>query len=129
MAKAALVSADQDAGSKLIRALDAAQFPVQAALWLYSSEDGGWRFIIASSFVDERGKRQAYRRIQKELRGSKDHIELSLQDVSVISPTEDLIVSLRSAFRTEVRAILDFRVQGIVVDHVFIEDAIIYRLT
>jgi hypothetical protein len=125
MAKASLVEADIEAGRSLVKALDEARFRVQAALWLYLSEPGEWRLLVASPEVDERGPKKAYTHLQSVL--AKPSVRLSLKDVSLVSPHYDLIRLLSRAISTG-PGISGIRFTANTVDNVFIEDAYIYRL-
>jgi len=125
MVKASLVEEDIRAGESLIKALDEAHFRATAALWLYSSERGQWRLVVASPEVYEHGPRQAYTRVQSIL--ARSSLAISLRDVSLVSPQHDLIRLLSRAIRTG-PGISGIRFTANTIDNVFIEDAYIYRL-
>lgn len=129
MVKTSLVEEDIKAGESLIEALDEADFRATAALWLYSSERGQWRLVVASPEVHERGPRRAYTRVQSILARSSLAISrrISLRDVSLVSPQHGLIRLLSSAISTG-PGISGIRFTANTIDNVFIEDAYIYRL-
>jgi hypothetical protein len=113
-----------EAGRELIMNLDASGFGVEAALWLYRPESYEWRLLIASPVVDERGPQEAYRKVQTFV-----HVNplLSLRNVSVVSPTAEIIQALRRVIKTG-PGISDIRMTANSINGFFIEDALIYRL-
>lgn len=108
-------------GKILIRALGSGDFPVDAAMWFYSEESDGWQLLIASPMVEERGPKEAYRRIQAIL-ADLPSLSISLRDISVLSPNSSLINTIRSAIQGSRDTIL----KGTVIDGVLINDAYIY---
>jgi hypothetical protein len=126
MVKTPLVSEWIEAGRRLTQALDAADFGVVASLWLYDPESDEWRLIIASRLVDDEGPLGAYRRVQKVLE-APELANLSLSDISVVSPDHHLIRLLGLALKTgpEVSGIRFTRNR---INDQFVEDAYIYRL-
>jgi hypothetical protein len=125
MARTSLVERDIKAGKKLIEALDQAGFGVHAALWFYLSEPGEWQMVLASPEVDVRGPQKAYTRIQSILARASPGI--SLGEIKLVSPRNDLIQLLRQVVRTG-SGIAGIRFTGNTVNNLFIEDAYIYRL-
>ena len=128
MAKTILVDSDKEAGKALIKKLDEASFDVRGALWFYLPDSEEWRLILASPAVDTRGPKEAYEQVQSQLQQSDQGHELSLQNISLVSPNDNLIKLLKSAVRTG-KAIANIRFTRSVINNVFIEDAYIYRLT
>ncbi len=126
MDKSFLVEADIEAGHRLIRQLDEAGLTVTAALWLYMTDSDEWRLFLAMPIVDEEGPKRAYEKVQEQLKSVAQH-ELSLQNISVVSTSDDLINLLSSAIVTG-PGISNMRLTRNVISNVFIEDAYIYRL-
>jgi len=123
--QAILVEQNIEDGKKLIDALEAVNFRIQMALWLYDSESQVWRLNIATPLVDERGSRYAYTDIQGVLKSIVPPLSLSLQDISVISTENKLVKSLKKAIR------VPYGLQGIrltrnTINSIYIEDAYIY---
>ena len=116
------------AGEELTKRLDEARWPVDAALWFYKPADNVWRLIIASPALDQSGPHEAYKHIHDALAkiGDEWHA-LELKDVSVVSPREELVQTLRAALRTG-PAISGIRFSRNVINGHFIDDAYIYRL-
>ncbi len=115
-----------EAGKRLTEALDKAKLQVVASLWFYDPDSDGWRLIIASPLVDQEGPLEAYRAIQKVL-GALDQKDLSLSDISVVSPNHDLVKLLRNAIHTG-KDISEIRFARNRINDQFIEDSYIYRL-
>lgn len=55
------------AGETLVRLLDEEGTRPEAAFWLYSSESGEWRLVLADPLVASTGPRKTYERIQRLL--------------------------------------------------------------
>lgn len=127
MDKTALVERDLQEGKRLIKALDEARFPVDAALWRYLPESQEWRLVIASSIYDKKGPREAYTLVQEILGKLPRTFGISLQNVSVISPQHDLIRRLHKAISTG-SSTSDIRLTRSAIGGMFIEDAYIYRV-
>lgn len=115
-----------EAGKRLTEALDSASFEVVASLWFYDAESGEWRLIIASPVVDQQGPLEAYRVVQKVLGVNTGG--LTLNDISVVSPTHNLVKLLGIALKTG-KEISGIRFTRNRINDQFIEDAYIYRLT
>ncbi len=127
MVKEALVEKNIEEGKRLIEELDGKNFKVQAALWFYSADSDEWRLLIASPFVEKNGPKKSYNFIQAVLSRLSPSAEISLKDISVLSPSNDLIKLLRSAFRTG-SGISGIRFTRNVINNTMIEDAYIYRI-
>jgi len=131
MDKPTLVDADMKAGEALLGKLDEAKFDIKAAFWFYLSEPEEWRLFLASPLVDEKGPREAYKQVQSQLPKLKEELEqdyeLSLQNISVVSPNDNLIKLLKTAIKTG-PGISHIRVARNVINNVLIEDAYIYRV-
>jgi hypothetical protein len=126
MVTAALVDNLIEDGKLLVQALDETGIDVQAALWFYDSDSEDWRLLIASHTLQAQGPLGAYATIQTAL-DAIPHQSLALSGVRVISPDDPLIKALRMAIRTG-PGIAGIRFSRNVIDHVFIEDAYIYRV-
>lgn len=126
MDKPTLVENDYRAGEALVRDLDQVGVKVEAAFWLFLSEPNEWRLCLALTDVSDKGPRKAYEIIQERL--EQLHLEgLSLRNISLLTPDDNLVKLLRSAIRTG-PAIAGIRFTGNVINNVLIEDAYIYRV-
>lgn len=127
MDKTTLVEKNIEEGRGLLLALDSAGFRVSAALWFYVAEDEEWRFMVASPVIDEKGPRESYAIIQETLERLSPPSEISLKQISVISPSHDLVRLLRVAIHTG-PGVSGIRFTRNTINNVFIEDAYIYRM-
>lgn len=127
MVKTVLVEKDIEEGKRLIEELDKAGFKVQAALWLYMSDSDEWRLLIASPYVEKEGPKRSYNFIQTVLARISPPLEVSLRNISVLSPSHNLIKLIRLAIRTG-PGISGIRFARSVINNTLIEDAYIYRI-
>ena len=127
MDKTALVEADVGQGADVIKVLDDAGFDVHSALWMYYPEPGEWRLIIATHLVDESGPVDAYKRLYKILEGELPDLNLSSVHIQLVSPALSLIQVLRKGVKTG-KGISSIRFSHNVVNGVYIEDALLYRV-
>ena len=125
MVTAALVSEDIEAGRNVVAALDAAGFPVEAAFWLYSSDQDRWRLWIATPRArDDRGK--AYLDVLKILNAVTDKQVLELPQIRVEAPEYRTVEAVKSLI--EVKGLSNVRMRHNLGDHgIYIEDTLIYR--
>lgn len=128
MVKTTLVEKDIEEGGRLLDALDKSKFRVKAALWFYLSDSDIWRIKIASRYFDDEGPLKAYSRVQSVLAQLHPQIGITLNDISIISPKDDLIRNLRTAIKTTGSGIAGIRFTRNTVNNMFIEDAYIYRM-
>lgn len=122
-----LVEKDIKEGKRLIETLDEARFGVTAALWFYLTDSEEWRLLIASPYKEKNGPKKAYSFIQGELEKLTPSIDISLKDISVLSPNHNLIKLLKVAIHTK-PGISDIRFTRNVINNILIEDAYIYRM-
>ncbi len=130
MAAAQLVATDIEAGLALVRALDACDFGVKAALWLYNGETEVWRFVIGID-VDRKDLSGQYLRAATALahwRG--EHPEhsplLDLAQVRFASMKDPLITGLARLVQSP--GLGNMRLSSNVVNGVYVEDALVHRI-
>lgn len=123
-----MVEKDIADGRLLVEALDRSEFTLSGALWFYFSKDEEWRLLLVSPLVDEIGPRRSYIRIQSVIEGFPPSFGISITRISVTSPKSKLIQLLKIAIRTG-PGISEIRFSRNTINNVFIEDALIYRLT
>lgn len=121
MAKTALVDKYLSDGRMLLSALDRDGFQIDTAMWFYSDELDEWQLIVATPLVDQLGLRETLRRVQSII-GNITTISLSLSDISLMSPSSDLI----NAIKTTVRRSKDVTLKGTVTNGIIVNDAYIY---
>jgi hypothetical protein len=125
MAAEILVSEDIAAGRNVIEALDKANFPVEAAFWLYESHFERWTLWIATprAGVD---LRKAYMKVREILDGMSNQEVLDLPRINLALPSDRTVQAVRSLI--DVKGISGVRLKHNLGDHgVYIEDTLIYR--
>ena len=95
MVKTTLVGPDVALGQEALRVLDAAKFPVTAAMWLLQRERSDWKFVIATPLYDRLGAQEAYFRLYKILGSGEAVSDLPIRLESNRRP---LIKALRKTF-------------------------------
>ena len=128
MAATALVEQDLSEGRALLHTLDEANFPVFAALWLLDSDSGNWTLYMGSSEVDRLGGTyDAFARLQGILNSAKSQI--ALRRVTLVGTSDRFlsrIVGANTVKGFDER--FDLRIQDTMLNGVFVEEAVIYRL-
>lgn len=124
MDKSPLVNTNIIEGEKLVLALDARQFKIDAAMWLLSANTSDWSLWIASKFVDRHGPAKAYKLILSTIKG--EGIQLPADAITVVSPSALLIHAIQGAIRTG-PGISSIRLTANIINGIFIEDCYIYR--
>lgn len=127
MAKTALVDKAVSDGERVVRKLDEMSTSVKGAFWLLSDDGGGWSLFVATPWVDQVGRINAYKRIGEALKSLGADVDIDLRDVSVVSPNSPLVRLFRSAIKTG-EGINGIRFSKNVINGTFIEDAYIYRM-
>lgn len=127
MDKPILVDADLEAGKTLLSNLDKSRFSVEAAFWFYLSDSNEWRLIFALPSVDRIGPQAAYEKMQSQLQKLDPKYNLALQNISIVSPKENLIMLLKKVIHTGPES-SGIRFTRNTINNVFIEDAYIYRM-
>jgi hypothetical protein len=120
-----LASEDIAAGRTVIEALDKANFPVEAAFWLYESNRERWSLWIATPRAGEDlGK--AYLSVRQILDTVSDRKVLELPQITLALPSDRTVEAVRSLIK--VKGLSDVRMRHNLGDHgVYIEDTLIYR--
>lgn len=120
---------DVEGGARLLKAMDQAALDVCAALWLYKSEISAWQLIVATPKLEQLGPRALYLQIQSMLAELEPPCNIALGDISVVNPESNLIKSLRVTHKTSSDAILNTVFTNTSINNVFIEAAVIYRMS
>jgi hypothetical protein len=113
-------------GLKLAEQLEKDGIDFNAALWFYFAEPPNWKFILASSLVNQQGQRRVYGKVRKSL--SKIDPTISLQDVKVVESDASIVKLLRPLIGTPRNSLERVRVKNNTVNGVLVEDALIYRM-
>jgi len=127
MDKTVLVEKEIEEGKRLIEELDKKNFNVQAALWFYMADANEWRLLIASPYVEKEGPKKSYNFIQAVLSKLLPPPDISSRNISVVSPSHNLIKLIRVAIHTG-PGISGIRFTGNVINNTLIDDAYIYRI-
>lgn len=115
-------------GKRLIEELDGEQFPIKSALWFYYADSGFWKLLIASPKLEEDGPIKVYKYIQRII-GKMNVKHITLNDISVITSSHNLIQLLSSAISTGGKSVSGIRFTANTINNTYIEDAFIYRLS
>jgi hypothetical protein len=86
-----------DDGERLVSKLENRGMRVTAALWRFLEDELIWRLVIASPCVDSNGALRGYMDVMKALEELGDSVQLTVSDVSVISPISRDFRDLRRA--------------------------------
>ena len=129
MATEQLVRSEIDAGLKLIKVLDDANFGVTGALWLYSGDAGTWKFIIATNSPRkdiERKYLEAAIAVSKWRDTGTSEAILDLSRARIVSFEDPLIRGLAPIVKMD--GLGEVRLTNNLVNGIFVEDALIHRM-
>jgi hypothetical protein len=115
-----------DASIVILDVLDAEKYQVSTALWL--SEDGmtGWKYIIASRWVDTHGPKSIYLKVNKIIGAKKISEAINILDIAILSPNDNRIRSLKFFISTGPGK-SKIELMNCNINGVFIGGAIIFR--
>jgi hypothetical protein len=126
MVEELLVEADLQYGHRLVEALDAADFPVVAALWCYSPDAEMWELFIGSPRVSELGSLVVYGQIREIM--EKANLKWLTSRISVFGPEEPEVVDFRIHAGTDGKPFIGLRrVPHVSFGHTFGTSAYVYR--
>jgi len=129
MDKTLLVDKNIEDGKILLEALERTLAPLTGALWFYITDSDEWRLFLVSPLVDDKGPKRTYALIQSVMARFEPPLGIPLKHISVLSPHNKLIQLLRTAIRTGPTDISEIRFTHNTINNVFIDDALIYRLS
>jgi len=122
MAKKALLDADIKLGEKILASLDAAKYPVTAAIWTLTENFDGWQLIIGTPLYDK-GTAEAHGKLIKALR-KDDPESLDSQEVRLMKNSSPFIRELRRQYP---KAKAGTRVSGY-LGGMWLDDGVVYRI-
>lgn len=125
MGQVVLVDKEIAEGQRLINALKASDFPLDAALWRYKSEPERWRLILATPVYDRQGQFNAVFEVISVFRQITPELKISIEDLSVVSAKDGLIKSLRELKRPGID-LSGMRLRDTPVYNGLLEDSYIY---
>jgi hypothetical protein len=129
LVKENLTKAAIDSGRELLRRLEDLGFRLDTAQWVLSSDLRRWRLLISSLDVAKHGPKKIYAEVEALLEREPRIPELSLHDITVVRPDDELVQSLRSvspATRKERFEATRFR--EIRIGNQYIDEAYVYNL-
>lgn len=129
MANPTLVETQIEDGERIVRQLDADEFDVDSAFWIFNPDKEKWVFVIASSLVSEIGPKLSYSKLRDSLDRLQhpERIRSQFLEMSLIKTDHFLVRTLKKAIRTG-PGISRIRFSGNVINGTKVEDALIYRL-
>jgi hypothetical protein len=124
MVEAPLVIPDVKFGKNVLRVLDAAGFPISAAMWL--KEDTDWTLVLWSPLYEEAGPRGAYLRLRAAL-STEGPISLGELPIRLEGHRSPLIKALRKTFG-KTTSVEGTRLGGHSISGTWIDDGYVYRI-
>ncbi|MBX6425401.1 MAG: hypothetical protein IRZ09_05690 [Variibacter sp.] len=126
MASATLVEADIKMGEELVALLDAAGFPVTAAAWIHFPDVEEWRLVLRTPKA-EKDLLGALREMSEIMDAKGDlRARLDLSRVKLVPPSDRMLQAIGRMVRVTGPPTVRFARN--VVDGIYIDDAVIYRL-
>jgi len=120
------VRPDLTAGQELVKRLELAAIPIDAAYWLQDDETGIWQLILSSPLVVSRDPRQIYEEIRKILL-ELPNTDLNRHEISVVSPHSSLVRDVKHVIGTD-RGLHEIRLDDLHVGGHKYRSARIYRV-
>jgi hypothetical protein len=126
MDKATLVEQDIEEGERLVDLLVKSGEKVPVALWLYNSDRGNWRLVLAVPQM-ARSPQEGYYFLQNVLKDIRPPVHLTLQDITLISPEAELTKNLLKE-RKSARALKGQFLSSIRIGDAFLDGAYLYKV-
>lgn len=125
MLKETLLNSDVEFGEKVLDTLDAAGFPVSAALWLRRGDEENLSLLLASPLYDKLGMSKAnLQMVTAIIAGKQDWMRVPLRLTGTRDP---LIRDLRRIFgKTE--SVKGMRLGSQMLGGIWVDEAYVYRL-
>ena len=118
----------REAGLRLVKSLREAGIKIKAAFWSFSTEDQGWKLVIATPSYDEFGPLITYDRIQKVLEKNPEIENLiRLHDIRATSNKNRVIKELHHKLGS-LKSPLEASVSLTGFSGDLIEDVYVYQL-
>ena len=125
MDKETLVAADIDTGQRLMEELARADYPAEAAFWLYDSDVERWHLWISTPKADV-DLQEAYMSIHELVAKLKaEGCEIDLQDITLASPSDSLVKALDK--RLHMKDMGRLRLKSLIAGRYYLEDLVVYR--
>ena len=121
-----LVSDDASLGRLALEALDKSQIQVSAAFWLHYGDTGAWKLWIATPEAGT-NLQDAYVELAQALSSFGPPVDdFDLSRIKLVTPNDPMVRALNAAIRVDGTS--QVRFSRNVINGIYIEDAIIYRL-
>ena len=124
MVEAPLVVPDVEFGKKILRALDAAGFPLTVAAWLKEGDD--WTLVLATPLYEEIGVKEAYRHLLAAL-STEGPIYLAGLPLRLEGLQKPLVKALRKTFG-KTASVEGLRLGGHNIGGTWVGDGYVYRI-
>lgn len=111
-------------GEHLIKQLDTLEVTVDAALWLYSSDNETWKLMLSLPEAIKGGPKIAYQKVQKAISKLGEDLHIALDDVTIARIDEPILQLLKRVLKVK----KPIRLSNNAFNGQLIEDAYIYRL-
>ena len=109
MLKTLLVDDFKEDGALLLDVLEREHFPITAALWFYLDDEGIWRLVIVTPYVDKNGPLRTYMRIMELLDKLEPRFRLNINNISVMSPKWQQFRDVQRTVENMLRLGIDLR--------------------
>jgi hypothetical protein len=117
-------------GEDLLKKLDGNQVLVDAALWIYSTDEESWNLFLTFPKLVKKGPKRGYSELLKALLaipGVNENISYYLDLVTISRSDDPFLKLIRSVFKTG-SGISHLRFTDYVIKGQPIKDILIYRL-
>lgn len=126
MDKAALVTTDFLAGSRILEILESTGLRLNMAMWLRTSDYEDWRFALSSRDLDRAEPAAAYGLVYEALEKRGFLLE-STPSFLIFRTSDPFVRGLRRIFG-KAKSVEGMRLGSQTIGDRFIEDAIVYRI-
>jgi len=127
MGEALLVNVDLDAGTEVLRILDAAGIKVSVAAWVVFEEYGDWRLLLSSRQLGAAGILGAIGLVDDALRAAGLPVRKT-PTLLILPMTDPTVRALRRYFRHN-RDVEGERIGGQQFGNRWVEDGYVYRVS
>jgi hypothetical protein len=126
MAEVTLVDSDVRAGTEFVKLLDNAKFPFTGAAWLFYPDVSEWRLVVRTPKA-EKDLQGALREVAAAMDKAGDlRQRLDLSRIKLVPPSDSMMNAIGMMIRAD--GVNTIRFSKNVINGIFIDDALIYRL-
>ncbi len=123
-----LGAADIEYGTRVTELLKLEKVPFNGSLWIFMTNAGEWRLMIATPLVDQIGPAKTYQRLITALKNVRTAESADLlRRLWVVSPKEKLYKALRGVFG-KAKDVTGMRISNSSVEGIPIEDSYFYQV-